>query len=1068
MPNPKDWENPRFVGRNKEPGHVPLGAYDSVETALTCDPTASPNVRDLNGRWDFHLAPNPDDVPEGFYREGFDTKDWGEIDVPGNWQLPMHWETLGAGAAEIEDRPIYLNVHYPFEPDPPHVPDANPTGCYRTTFELDIDTASHNVFLLFESVDAACYVWVNGEEVGYSQGSRLPAEFDITPYVRSGDNLLAVEVLRYCDGTYMEDQDMWRMSGIQRDVLLITKPKVALRDFTVRTTFDDRYEDATLYVEACVNADLAVHDERLRDYTVTAMLYDGENRPVFAEPLTAPIQSQTPYRAETRARCAQLDSDVIAPSHWTAETPYLYTLVLQLLGPQGDVLDIESTCLGFRQIDIEDGVLLLNGKRLVLRGVNRHEHHPERGRALTEADMVRDIKLMKQLNFNAVRTSHYPSHPRWYNLCDAYGLYVIDEANIETHGVHGELSQDPNWAHAYLERAIRLAQRDKNHPSVIFWSLGNESGVGPHHAAMAAWLRAYDPTRLVHYESGHPGPEVSDVYSVMYPDLDAMRRLLANPAETRPVLMCEYAYAKGNSTGNFFKFWDMVQAYPRFHGGFVWDWHDKALRHTTADGIPFYAYGNDFGGGFDYSRDNKDPQMCCNGIVDPDLVPHPGAYEVKQVQAPVSVTTLDEQDLPEGRLTVHNRYRTRGLEHLAISWDVTEDGEVVDSGQLLPLDIPAGQTGLLRVPFQLPEDQKCDAEYYLDVHFKLASAEPWAPEGHEVAWRQFRLPVGVRTQPPGVGTAWQGNVQLHEESAHFTVAAGDTTVRFDRTSGVITNYESGDRELLLQGPVECYYRAPTDIDLLMGNPPANVHKWRRAGLDRLERAVSQVEATQINPHEVQVRVTANLSAPDRAAGIDSDVVHRVFADGAMKVEDTVIIPESFPFVPRVGMELRLPGRYEYLTWYGRGPHENYVDRKRGAAVGRYESTVDEQFTPYVYPTESGGKEDVRWLALTDASGSGLLVAGPPLFHFDALHYTIDDLADAGHPHELTRLNDVILHIDARHMGVGGDDGWWSQVHDEFLIHPGHYHVTFWLHPLSASDDPAAVARERSAIIGAGV
>jgi beta-galactosidase/beta-glucuronidase len=798
----------------------------------------------------------------------------------------------------------------------------------------------------------------------------------------------------------------------------------------------------------------------LHDYTVTAMLYDVDNHPVFAQPLSAEIRSRTPYRAETRAYCARLTTEVTAPRHWTAETPYLYTLVLRLLDPNGDVIDIESTHVGFRQIEIRNGVLLLNGKRLVLRGVNRHEHHPERGRVLTDADMVRDIKLMKQLNFNAVRTSHYPSHPRWYDLCDAYGLYVIDEANIETHGVHGELSHDPVWAHAYLERAIRLAQRDRNHPSVLLWSLGNESGAGPHHAAMAAWLRAYDPTRLIHSESGHPGPEVSDVYSVMYPNLDEMRRLLADPAESRPVMMCEYAYAKGNSTGNFFKFWDMVWAYPRFHGGFIWDWHDKALLHTTPEGTPFYAYGNDFGGGFDYTRDNEDPQMCCNGIVGPDLTPHPGAYEVKQVQAPLDVTVAGEEDLLAGRLTVHNRYHSRTLDHLAVSWDLAEDGKVIGEGELPPLAVPPGETGLLGVPFQLPEQPVDGAEYHLNVHFTLAAAEPWAPRGHEVAWTQFKLPVLGSTQPAAEGgTSREGEVRLHRERSQITVAAGASEVRFDPDEGVIAGYETDGRDLLLRGPVECYYRAPTDIDLLMGNPPANVHKWRRAGLDRLERTVRNVEATQVNPHQVQVAVSARLSAPDRPAGIESSVVYRILADGTLKVEDTVVIAEALPFVPRVGMELRLPGRYEHLTWYGRGPHENYVDRKRGAAVGRYESTVDEQFTPYVYPGESGGKEDVRWLALTDPSGAGLLITGPPLFHFDALHYTIEDLAAAGHPHELTRLDDVILHIDARHMGVGGDDGWMAPVHDEFLIQPGHYHLTFRLHPLSAGDDPGAVARE---------
>jgi beta-galactosidase len=1037
----RDWENPFVVGRNKGPGHVPLGAYPDAELALTCDRTASPYVKLLNGRWKFHLAPRPAQVPEGFYGEDYDVSGWDEIAVPGNWQL------LG-----FDDKPIYTNVHYPFEPNPPYVPEENPTGCYRTTFTVDPGWQGRDVYLLFESVDSAFYLWVNGQEVGYSQGSRLPAEFDVTPYVRAGENMLAVQVLRYSDGTYLEDQDMWLMSGIQRDVILYSKPKVCLWDYTVRTAFDPQYEDATLNVEAYITR---VPD--MASYRVEAMLYDADGNPIFAQPISAPVGDETSYWAKTKTACAMIEQRVAQPIPWTAETPYLYRLVLTLRSPSGEAVDHESCRVGFRQVEILDGVVLLNGKRLVVRGVDRHEHHPQRGRALTDEDMIRDIKLMKQLSFNAVRTSHYPNHPRWYDLCDEYGLYVVDEANIETHGVHGELSNTPMWAHAYMERATRMVLRDKNHPCVLFWSLGNESGLGPHHAAMAAWIRAYDPARLVQYESGYPGPEVSDVLCPMYPDLDWVRQVLADPDEERPMIMCEYAYAKGNSTGNFFKFWDVVAELPRFQGGFIWDWQDKALLHTTDNGVEFWAYGGDFGGDFDYDRDNEDPQMCCNGIVGPDLTPHPGAYEVKKVQAPVSVGAGSDVDVLAGKFTVWNKYHTLDLSHLDVAWELSEDGTAIQSGNLAPPSLGPGERGALSIPFTAPEPRTPGAEYYVRIRFALAADTPWAPKGHEIAWDQFRVPFQV---PPKVvvRVADMPDLEMTTAADSVVIQGADFQVAFGRAEGTITSYQVREQVLLVEGPRENYYRAPTDFDLLMGNPPASVHKWRAAGLDRLVRTVTAFETQQISGQAIEVRVRSRLCAEGKADGIDSEVVYCVYGNGEIAVNNRVEIGERLPFVPRIGLELVLPDELEQMVWYGRGPHENYVDRKRGAAVGLYRSTVSEQFFPYVFPSECGGKEDVRWVALTNEGGNGLMVIGLDSLHIDALRYTVQDLAAAGHPHELRRLDRVILHLDGWHMGVGGDDGWAAHVHDEFLISPGKYRYALRLRPIAGQEDPSEVGR----------
>jgi beta-galactosidase len=775
---------------------------------------------------------------------------------------------------------------------------------------------------------------------------------------------------------------------------------------------------------------------------------------------------------------ADASAPVSNPQKWTAETPNLYKLVLVLRDPQGQAVDFESCRVGFRQVEIKDGIILLNGERLVLRGVNRHEHHPERGRALTEDDMRAEIKLMKQFNFNAVRTSHYPDDPYWYDLCDEYGIYLVDETNLETHGLWDTLSNDPLWLHAYMERASRMVLRDKNHPSVLFWSLGNESGTGHNHAAMAAWIRSYDPTRFVHYESGRPGPAVSDVYSEMYPKLNLIKRVLSDPNEKRPVIMCEYAYAKGNSTGNFFKFWDMVDAFPRFHGGFIWDWNDKALLAKNGQGVAYWAYGGDFGGDFNYDQPNEDPQMCCNGIVGPDLEPHPGAYEVKKVQAPVGITAAN---LLKGQITIWNKYHTLSLDHLSVHWEITEDGQIIQSGDLPPMELASSEKGKLEIPFQEPDIIQPGAEYHLNIRFKLVEGTSWAAKGHEVAWEQFQIPFAAPEQKPRLISSLP-DLSIAQEGDLLAIDGPNFQVIFNKSEGLINTYQAHNQELLIAGPRENYYRAPTDIDLLMGNPPAPIHKWRAAGLDRLERKLISFDSTQINDKTVAVRILTRICAPDQQEGFDSEIFYQVYGNGEITINNTVKIdqrPEFIPqevlemmpdwmlssnmwkyFVPRVGVELILPDNLENLTWFGRGPHENYADRKVGAPVGHYQSTVTDQFTPYVYPSECGGKEDVRWLALTGKDGFGLMIVSQDKLHFDALRYSIPDLANAKHLDALHPRDQVILHLDGWHMGVGGDDGWWSQTHEEFLIYPGIYRYAFNLKPITPQDDLSLVSRTK--------
>ena len=1030
-----DWENPRVIGRNKEPGHVPWGAYADERAALTCNRYASAFVRLLNGRWRFHLASGPDQAPASFEKPEFDDRAWDLLDVPGNWQLNGF------------DRPIYTNVTYPFKPDPPRVPEANPTGCYRTEFEIPAQWKDREIFIVFESVDSALYLWVNGQEAGYSQDSRLPAEFRLTPFLKPGRNTLAAKVLRYCDGTYLEDQDYWQVSGIQRDVYLVAKPRTHLRDFTVRTTFDAGFRDATLWVRAWAAGPA-------QGCSVEAMLYGADGTPSLAGPFSAHIAHSTPMgnsKPDREARSATLSAAVAQPQTWTAEAPNLYTLVLKLKDERGDTLDIESCRVGFRQIEIRNGMALLNGQRLVVRGINLHEWHPRRGRAVTEAEMIADIRLMKQFNFNAVRTCHYPDHPRWYELCDEYGLYLVDETNIETHGLEGRLSWDPEWSGAYLDRAVRLALRDRNHPSVLFWSLGNESGCGPNHAAMANWLRMFDPTRPVQYESGSPGPLVSDVLAPMYPPLDWVRDRLADPAEKRPLIMCEYAYAKGNSTGNFRKFWDLVERLPRFQGGFVWDWADRPILRRAPDGREYFDYGE--------IEDEvaHGERMCVNGVMGSDGLPHPGAFEIKKVQAPVAVRALSSADLLAGKLRVSNRHLALDLGHLDIEWEFTEDGAPVARGALPPLKTPPGGEADLTAPFPAPAAPKPGAEYRLTVRFRLARETPWAAKGHEVAWEQFLLPLRVPPRPVSP-VAGMPALEFKETPDRFIVNGGGFELAVDRKQGVMDAFKAEGRNLLAAGPRECFYRAPTDIDWSTGST-GFATQWQQAGLNRLERTVEAVEVARLSPGSVRVRVATALRAHGGEEAFRCETVYIAHGSGDVVCDHLVLARLDLPTFPRVGVRMVLPSGFEHLAWLGRGPWENYPDRNSGALVGLHRSTVAQQYVPYVFPQETGLKTDVRWLAVTDADGSGLLVTGLPLVYFSALHYTLEDLAAARNYADLKPRVETHLHVDARHMGLGGDNGWTQNVHPEYRLLPGEYRWRYRMRPLRRGDDPAELSRD---------
>jgi beta-galactosidase len=1046
-----DWENPQVIEKNRELMHAPLGAYENADQARTCNRRLSRYVQSLNGEWAFHLARSPLTVPAEFWSDSSDAADWGTTTVPGNWQLQKGcW-----------DLPRYTNCVYPFQPNPPYVPEENPTGCYRRTFSLPSDWAGRTVFLVFESVDSAFYVWINGQQVGYSQDSRLSAEFDVTSYLRPGANTVSVQVMRYSDGTYLEDQDYWQMSGIQRDVYLYSKPPAHLRDYRVRTVFDRDYRNATLDVTAFLSniqhlrrnrADFnrrtpigRGHEPEFARYSAEFVLYDADGKPVLPESARASFGEVTNMyqRGLPEKGSATVSMPVSAPHLWSAEDPYLYTLVVTLHDEAGLAIDFESCRVGFRQVEIRDRQVFINGRRMVVRGVNRHEFHPDRGRAVTEADMRRDIVLMKQFNFNAVRTSHYPNDPRWYDLCDELGLYVVDEANLETHGVMGDLSQDPAWANAYLSRAVRMVLRDRNHPCICFWSLGNESFKGPHHAAMANWVRWADPTRPVQYESGNPGPETTDIMVPMYPGLEWVRQVMEDAEERRPMIMCEYAYAKGNATGNFRKYWDYVDRYPSFQGGFIWDWADKALRLTLPDGRKVLGYGNDFGEDFDYVAAGEHGTQVLNGIVGADLNPHPGGWEVKKVQAPVVFLPAN---LAEGLVTVWNKYQFSSLAHLDVLWEVKENGKVIGAGRLPAPAVAPGGKGDVVCPCSEIAAGLAAGERFLHVRAVLNRDLPWASAGFELAWDQFALPGSAvqdgcdKAQPSCIAAGHDGGLRFvaTASSPMLVVGGNGWEAAWDRATGLLTSWRKGDQEQLVSPAREIFHRAPTDNDWAFDYPWTYFKQSESAGLAKLDRRLVGIESGALSSRSVLVRTVSELRGTDAAHPIRCEISYLCKADGTMAIEQNVIVPEAFPFVSRIGLLFVLRPGLEQVRWYGRGPWENYADRKESAMVDEYGRTVTDMLEPYPIPGECGGREDVRWVEVMDGLGCGVRAAGCPRLHFSALHFAPEDLTGVRHDWELQPRPETYLILDGWHMGLGGDTGWTLNVHPEYMIKPGTY------------------------------
>ncbi len=1030
-----DWENPQIIAVNRLPMHATGFPFPDEAAALTRDPQRSPWVKSLDGAWQFYLAPNPETLPQGFITEHYDASAWDLIQVPGNWTQQGY------------DKPIYCNVQMPIPNTPPTVPQFdNPTGLYRQKFDLPQAWDGRRVIISFGGVDSFFYLWVNAQKVGLSKDSRLPAEFDITDYLHAGTNTIVTQVMRWSDASFLEDQDQWRLAGMYRSVNLYSLPNLYLSDVFARPSLDQAYLHGNLRVEARLAGSL----ELASGCQVQMQLFDAQGQPLFDDYIS---QTFTPQDNEPDR--VTLQQAIQSPLKWTHETPYLYTLVVRLCDPQGQPIQYYSHRIGFRSVEIKNRDLLINGQRVFIRGVNRHEHDDTTGKALSLQSMLTDIRLMKQHNINAVRTSHYPNDERWYDLCDEFGLYVWDEANIETHSLYNRLCQEPEWRAAFLERGARMLERDKNHASVVVWSLGNESGYGVNHDMLAGWMRGYDPSRPIHYEGAinpdwSKGQFSTDIICPMYPSVDRIVDFVLQNADSRPLIMCEYAHAMGNSVGNLKEYWEAIESQPGLQGGFIWDWVDQSICKTAPDGKVYWAYGGDFGDTI------NDMNFCNDGLVYPDRSLHSAMFEVRKLFQPVRVRALDLQN---GNFEISNWHNFSTLAYLSATWELIQDGEVIQSGLLPLLKTRPGFSEMIQIPYSLARANG-RAEVWLNLRFTLSNAASWADAGHQVAWEQFKLPVTLsRTLLP----SFKGlpPLQISERGQVLTVAGQGFSLDFERTTGLLTDFVWHTIPLLQSGPRLNIWRAATDNDGMkwdLSDERKLLFHWLKAGLNRLQHNLLSFEVDQSQPHMLSVKTRLLAQAQGLDAGFNHELTYQIFENGMLGLDLALNCFGDLPPLPRIGLSLALPAGFESFTWFGRGPQESYQDRKAGLPVGLYQSTVTGQYEPYIMPQEHGNKTDVRWAALANAAGTGLLVSANKLIEASASHYTAADLYQAMHTNELTARPEVILNLDIAQSGLGGASCGPGTL-DKYLIQPGTYNLRLLLRPFGPGASLKNLARE---------
>jgi beta-galactosidase len=1044
--NAEPWEDPLVNSINRDPSRATAYSFATVKDALAGNRDNS-RMMLLNGDWDFKFALKPADAPKDFYQSK--VTGWDKIEVPSNWEMKGY------------DIPIYKSAVYPFRPvDPPRVPkDYNAMGSYQRSFNLPENWKDMNITLHFGGVSSGFKVWLNGKFLGYGEDSCLPSEFNITPYLKSGENIVSVQVIRWSDGAYLEDQDHWRMSGIQREVMLLAEPKLRIADFHYQVKLDKEYKDAIFSLRPRLDN---FTGEAPDGYTIKAQLYDKANQPVLAKPLDRSAASvlNEAYPRLDNVKFGLLETEIKNPLKWSDETPNLYTLVISLEDKNGKLLEAKSCKVGFRSVEFskDNGKLLINGKETYLYGVNRHDHHPSKGKALSREDIRKDVEQIKQFNFNAIRTSHYPNDPYFYDLCDEYGILVMDEANYETHGLGGKLANDPAWVAAHMERVTRMAYRDKNHPSVIIWSLGNEAGRGPATAAMAAWLHDFDITRPVHYEPAMGSPAVDgyielgdprylktndhshriqnpvdqyyvDMISRFYPGIYTPELLINQQnGDKRPVLFVEYSHSMGNSTGNMKEFWDIFRSNPRLIGGFIWEFKDHGLYKKDSTGREFIAYGGDFG------EKKHDSNFCIDGMVATDGRPKAAMFECKRVYQPIETELVNASS---GLLRVLNRHASKSLSAYTINIIIREDGNVVVNKVLPSLNLEAGKTAELNISRYFPKF-KAGSEYLADIRFTLSKDELWAAKGHEIASNQFAL-TGLAEHRKYKRT--YADVQVKEDANVYQLNGKSFSVKFDKKNGALISYQTGGKEQIMQPLLPHFTRPQTDNDRRGWKPNRKLKQWYTSELKLSNMAIDQSISNSI-------KITSDYSLISDSAQVK--VVYTLNGDGVLKVDYSLKADTSLPNIPKVGMQTAIARDYDQIKWYGRGELENYLDRRYGFDAGIFSQPINNFMEPYVYPQENGNRTDVRWMLLANKNKQGLMVVADSLLSMSAWPFTEKAIVEAKHWHKLEDAGFLTLNIDLIQMGVGGNDTWSdvSQPLEQYQVPAKNYNYTFYLKPVN--------------------
>ncbi|MDR1896613.1 MAG: DUF4981 domain-containing protein [Prevotellaceae bacterium] len=1026
-----EWKNPAITSVNRMLMKASFFAFESKSQAESYDKEKSAYFLSLNGTWKFNWVEKPADTTAGFYNENFDDSAWDDFKAPANWEFNNTGKCYGY--------PIYVNHPYEFGTRHPDVnalmqnipDDYNPVGSYRRTFDVPDSWDGRQIFLHLGAVKSAFYVWINGKYVGYGEDSKLESEYDITPHVRTGRNVVALMVFRWSDGSYLECQDFWRISGIERDVYLYSTPKVDIRDFKFVGSLDENYKNGRLDL----TLKLRNHNLKGREkasapvkYKVTAAIYDSSSVKVYEQSQSADFDTPTDE--------ISFKGDIPDVKSWSAETPYLYTMYLTLEDADGRVTEVIPYRTGFRTVEIKNAQALVNGKPVYFKGVNRHEHDPNTAHVVSKENMLEEIRLMKNLNINAVRCSHYPVDPYFYELCNKYGIYLCDEANIESHGMGYDLDRtlgnNHRWLNAHIDRIVRMYERDKNHPSVIFWSLGNEAGNGYVFYNAYVMLKTLDPTRPVQYERSTTEWN-TDIYVPQYPSPAGFRSYALNRAD-RPMISSEYAHAMGNSLGNFKEYWDVIEnpEYGTLQGGFIWDWIDQGFK-VSRKGKTFYAFGGDFEPESVFADKANDRNFLINGLVNPDRIPNPGAYEVKKVYQNVE-TRLGDTAAYEIR--VRNKYFFRSLSNYYLAWDLIENGVSVQSGKIERLDIEPQQTVVMKLP--VTRSLRQDREYCLNVKYRLKTPEPLMDRDHIVAYEQFVLSRFVAPQ-----------IELSSEPLNVKRTSTECIIKdrrfsliFDLVSGLIKEYKYGGQTLIVGGSQVNFWRPMTDNDHGAGSN-IRLREWHDAG--KTEKAA--VTVSEGSPCVITVK-------KDIFNG-DASIVQRytVSAGGKITVENEFTKHRgNHTMMPKFGNILVISAPYRNLTYYGRGPWENYIDRNYSSELGLYTSSVDEQYFPYVRPQESGNKTDVRRFTLTDKNGRGIQITGEEPLEFSALPYSIEDLdpeteRQQYHSGELVKRNEIYLNIDFRQMGVAGIDSWYSLPLEQYRINYDSYKYKYLIEPV---------------------